>query len=161
MSAILAERPAATDDSTPGLAIEAIKRGWPICSSPGADMAWWFPEPDDPGHEETTAYAKALCRQCPVQAGCLDLALAIDERYGIWGGLAEDERPRLGPWCPRCDAPVPAQRKHCGDLCAAEARTESRRDSDRRRAERINTARRDRRALLRTAQGPARVRGER
>ena len=39
--------------------------------------------------------AKAICRQCPVVAECLDDALAGHERYGIWGGLTTKERTRL------------------------------------------------------------------
>jgi len=36
--------------------------------------------------------AKAICATCPVMAQCADQALAIQEPYGIWGGLTEDDR---------------------------------------------------------------------
>ena len=36
--------------------------------------------------------AKAICAGCPVRAACLDHSLRVEEPYGIWGGLAEDER---------------------------------------------------------------------
>lgn len=39
--------------------------------------------------------AKAICARCPVSAECLELALAGDERYGIWGGLTERERRQV------------------------------------------------------------------
>lgn len=42
--------------------------------------------------------AQAICRQCPVQAACLDEALSFevqDERHGVWGGLTGRERDRL------------------------------------------------------------------
>jgi WhiB family redox-sensing transcriptional regulator len=39
--------------------------------------------------------AKKVCAACPVQALCLEYALAHDERYGIWGGLSERERRAL------------------------------------------------------------------
>jgi WhiB family transcriptional regulator, redox-sensing transcriptional regulator len=36
--------------------------------------------------------AKRLCRACPVQAECLESALARKEPHGIWGGQSEDDR---------------------------------------------------------------------
>lgn len=39
--------------------------------------------------------AKQVCAACPVRARCLDHAIATEERYGIWGGLNQDERRSL------------------------------------------------------------------
>lgn len=39
--------------------------------------------------------AKKVCRACPVRRNCLDHSLT-HERYGVWGGLDERERARLG-----------------------------------------------------------------
>jgi WhiB family redox-sensing transcriptional regulator len=39
--------------------------------------------------------AKRLCGQCPVREECLETALAMNESYGIWGGLTEQERRLL------------------------------------------------------------------
>ena len=39
--------------------------------------------------------ARALCRVCRVQSQCLEYALLVQERHGIWGGLNELERRRL------------------------------------------------------------------
>ena len=36
--------------------------------------------------------AKAICASCPVIAQCRAHALAVQEPYGIWGGLSEDDR---------------------------------------------------------------------
>ena len=36
--------------------------------------------------------AKAVCASCPVLAQCRAHALAVQEPYGIWGGLTEEER---------------------------------------------------------------------
>ena len=39
--------------------------------------------------------AKSVCAGCPVRAQCLEHAIDVDERYGIWGGLNHDERRLL------------------------------------------------------------------
>ncbi len=36
--------------------------------------------------------AKAICASCPVIQQCRTHALAVQEPYGIWGGLSEDDR---------------------------------------------------------------------
>ena len=36
--------------------------------------------------------AKAVCASCPVITACRAHALAVQEPYGIWGGLSEDDR---------------------------------------------------------------------
>ena len=39
--------------------------------------------------------AKAVCSSCPVIQACRNHALAVQEPYGIWGGLSEDDRLAL------------------------------------------------------------------
>src|SRR5690606_41129196 len=39
--------------------------------------------------------AKKLCAACPVREACLQAALDNDERFGVWGGMTEDERAEL------------------------------------------------------------------
>jgi WhiB family redox-sensing transcriptional regulator len=36
--------------------------------------------------------AKTVCGTCPVIAQCRAHALSVQEPYGIWGGLTEEER---------------------------------------------------------------------
>ena len=36
--------------------------------------------------------AKAVCSTCAVIEQCRNHALTVQERYGVWGGLTEDER---------------------------------------------------------------------
>ncbi|WP_405014645.1 WhiB family transcriptional regulator [Kitasatospora sp. NBC_01539] len=49
-------------------------------------------------HDGRERAAKQVCAGCPVREACLAHALHVKERYGVWGGLTEDERQELaGP----------------------------------------------------------------
>jgi len=39
--------------------------------------------------------AKAVCRECPSQASCLEFALMTNQDSGVWGGTSEEERRKL------------------------------------------------------------------
>jgi WhiB family transcriptional regulator, redox-sensing transcriptional regulator len=39
--------------------------------------------------------AKQVCAGCRVRERCADYALAHHERYGVWGGLSENERAMI------------------------------------------------------------------
>lgn len=39
--------------------------------------------------------AKQVCRECPVVRVCLEYALDMKERHGVWGGLSSAERDAL------------------------------------------------------------------
>ena len=41
------------------------------------------------------AEAKAVCRECEVQAICLQWALENNQDSGVWGGMSEEERRSL------------------------------------------------------------------
>jgi WhiB family transcriptional regulator, redox-sensing transcriptional regulator len=56
----------------------------------GCDPDLFFPE-----RGESTGEAKAVCRGCAVRDECLEFALAVGEKHGIWGGLSERERRRI------------------------------------------------------------------
>lgn len=36
--------------------------------------------------------AVAVCLECPVAMACLEFALAVHERWGVWGGFTARER---------------------------------------------------------------------
>jgi WhiB family redox-sensing transcriptional regulator len=42
--------------------------------------------------EGREATAMAVCAACPAQRECLDYALAIPEKFGVWGGTTAEER---------------------------------------------------------------------
>ena len=39
--------------------------------------------------------AKAICATCPVLAQCREHALRVQEPFGIWGGLSEEDRAAI------------------------------------------------------------------
>ena len=45
--------------------------------------------------EAREARAKAICARCPVIRECAAYALTAGERYGVWGGLSEQDRLTL------------------------------------------------------------------
>ena len=56
----------------------------------GADADLFFPE-----RGASTRKAKGICAACEVRAECLDYAVDMGEKFGIWGGLSERERRRV------------------------------------------------------------------
>jgi WhiB family transcriptional regulator, redox-sensing transcriptional regulator len=56
----------------------------------GLDPQIFYPETDEEAEE-----AKGVCRQCVVQAACLEHALLTREKEGVWGGATERERRRI------------------------------------------------------------------
>lgn len=60
----------------------------------GEDIGLFF-GPDgerQPEREIRERKAKSICARCPVQTECLEYALSRPEKYGVWGGLNEEER---------------------------------------------------------------------
>ncbi|GIU88334.1 MAG: hypothetical protein KatS3mg009_2849 [Acidimicrobiia bacterium] len=57
----------------------------------GADPAVFHPEDD----EDPALEAKAICAPCPVRETCLEHAIALREKHGVWGGYTAKERRRL------------------------------------------------------------------
>jgi WhiB family redox-sensing transcriptional regulator len=48
-----------------------------------------------PTSEEEAGPALAYCSSCAIRDICLAWALKNGERYGVWGGLTEQQRRRL------------------------------------------------------------------
>jgi WhiB family redox-sensing transcriptional regulator len=57
----------------------------------GEDPALFFPPLG-----ANAAKARAICATCSVRQECLSYALADPESAGVWAGLSERERRRLG-----------------------------------------------------------------
>jgi WhiB family transcriptional regulator, redox-sensing transcriptional regulator len=56
----------------------------------GIDPEVFYPISDDEADE-----AKSICGTCNVRLACLEYALAVRERDGVWGGATERERRRI------------------------------------------------------------------
>jgi WhiB family transcriptional regulator, redox-sensing transcriptional regulator len=53
----------------------------------GVDPDLFFPE-----RGASTREAKEVCRGCPVCEDCLEYAIVVAEKHGVWGGKSERER---------------------------------------------------------------------
>ncbi|MFI7691731.1 WhiB family transcriptional regulator [Nonomuraea sp. NPDC049655] len=61
----------------------------------GEDLTLFFGADGERGEakDRRERVAKAVCSGCPVRRECLDYALSVPEKYGVWA-LTEDERAR-------------------------------------------------------------------
>ena len=68
---------------------EPGSKGWEqIAACRGVDAAIFFPEDENDGAE----LAKAICGTCSVALSCLEYAISVREKEGIWGGATQRER---------------------------------------------------------------------
>jgi WhiB family redox-sensing transcriptional regulator len=72
----------------PGLTVSGSWRQQARCR--GVD-----PEIFHPGEDDDPTAAQEICALCPVREACLEHALAVREKHGVWGGLTERERRRV------------------------------------------------------------------
>ena len=56
----------------------------------GLDPEIFFPALDDDVDD-----AKVVCTSCSVRETCLEFALQVREKEGVWGGATEKERRRI------------------------------------------------------------------
>ncbi len=68
-----------------------MDRNWvDVAACKGLDPAIFYPPTD-----EDADRAKAVCAECPVQQPCLEHAIELREKNGVWGGATERERLRI------------------------------------------------------------------
>lgn len=63
---------------------------WDLGACRGLDASVFYPD-DEAGARE----AKDVCAGCRVQAPCLEYALSVREKAGVWGGATERDRRRI------------------------------------------------------------------
>jgi WhiB family redox-sensing transcriptional regulator len=82
------------------------------------ESAVFFPPDGErpPQRDARETRAKAICGRCPVIRQCAAYAIQYGERYGVWGGLSEQERAALAPGPGRALAAV---RTNSADLSNA------------------------------------------
>ncbi|MFO7280895.1 MAG: WhiB family transcriptional regulator [Thermoanaerobacterales bacterium] len=56
----------------------------------GLDPLIFYPATDEEAED-----AKEVCAGCHVREACLEHALAVREKEGVWGGATERERRRI------------------------------------------------------------------
>ena len=64
-------------------------KGWQqIAACRGIDAAIFFPDDEDDNAE----LAKEICSGCSVATPCLEYAISVREKEGVWGGATQRER---------------------------------------------------------------------
>lgn len=56
----------------------------------GLDAEVFFPDSESAADE-----AKSICSTCKVRVSCLEHAIVVREKDGVWGGATERERRRI------------------------------------------------------------------
>lgn len=80
-----------------------------------------------------TEMAKAVCASCPVRQDCLDYAIALDIRDGVYGGMTSWERTHA-PMRPHGTVAAYRRHKRLGEEPCPPCLAAIREDSARRRA---------------------------
>lgn len=63
-----------------------------LAACTGIDPVIFYPSSED---ESDARAAKSVCAVCEVREACLEHALMVREKDGIWGGATERERRRI------------------------------------------------------------------
>jgi WhiB family transcriptional regulator, redox-sensing transcriptional regulator len=78
-------------------AVSAFNENWRLVAAcRTADPDLFFPVSSHGRALDDVTRAKAICAQCGVHHECLAFAVVTHQRHGVWGGMTEDERYRLG-----------------------------------------------------------------
>ena len=70
------------------LTLAPSTRSWKASGAcQGLDPELFFPDQGEPLDQ-----ARAVCGGCVVRMACLEHALSMPERFGVWGGTSERQR---------------------------------------------------------------------
>jgi WhiB family redox-sensing transcriptional regulator len=84
--------------AAPPIVRNAEAWGWQMSARcRGTDTSVFFHPDGERGRKrrQRKQNAERFCAQCPVVKQCLEYSLRFQEPYGIWGGIAEDERHKI------------------------------------------------------------------
>lgn len=76
------------ENTAPSAETPANWRDNAACANTDPDA--FFPQKSRSGND-----AKRVCATCPVREQCLQWALENNMRFGIWGGMTDNERRRI------------------------------------------------------------------
>jgi len=88
----------ASGGSAPPIARNTEAWGWQMSARcRGTDPSGFFHPDGERGAKRRKRQqdAKRFCAQCPVAMQCLEHSLRFREPYGIWAGIAEDDRHKI------------------------------------------------------------------
>ncbi|MEM9041902.1 MAG: WhiB family transcriptional regulator [Actinomycetota bacterium] len=69
---------------------DLLLKWWDLGACKGLDSSIFYP--DD---EQAAEMAKSICDSCGVRDTCLEHALTVREKAGVWGGASERDRRRI------------------------------------------------------------------
>lgn len=72
-----------------------MDRAWmqrAACAGMSLDLFFGPDREREPARKAREAEAAPVCQVCPVRTECLGYAVARPEKYGIWGGMNEENR---------------------------------------------------------------------
>lgn len=85
--------------SSPGNLIPTVDfwawRSMGACQSEPVELFFHSEETPRGQRRRNEREAARICEECPVLATCRAHALRTGERYGVWGGLTENQRLRI------------------------------------------------------------------
>ena len=74
------------------IAVKPSSGWWLDAECRGVDPDVFHPDAEVEGSDSE---AKAICASCAVADQCLEYALSVREKDGVWGGMTEHERRKL------------------------------------------------------------------
>ena len=83
------------EDGAEALLRRLVKQGGDLSWQLEARCAQTDPDAFFPDRGRSAQDAKKVCEDCAVREKCLDWAIEHNERFGIWGGLSQQERKKL------------------------------------------------------------------
>ena len=68
-----------------------VQVDWDQAACLGANPDLFFPVTG-----QNVNQARQVCRECPIVDPCGEYALRVGENFGVWGGMSERQRRRIG-----------------------------------------------------------------
>ena len=86
----MTEAPSSFSDEMQGPSSEWAK--FAACKNESSNLFYPPEETKTPERNAMIKDAIRICAGCPVRRECLNYAIAKPEKFGVWGGMTEEER---------------------------------------------------------------------